>query len=265
MGILDKKSRIIHFRLTDTGRDLLSRGQLDFKYYKFFDDGVDYTLSDEDIVNEVMIPETEYNSSVLCARSLSTIEATDSHVKPYMTVSKNAVTLKKRQQDSVDLARVTLTGIVDVYIESDIFQFENEEPIYIADSQGNYVPLPMTAVLPPIDSTIEGENEPDEPQTTVSEFNLMPTTQVNTVLSISDPEVVDLQLVGATIQDGFKIEVFYSGTLDESIGKAHIIKLSENSIDESYKSYYASDESMPNDIVAGYKSWFTIVPQEESK
>ncbi len=41
-GFLDKRERVIDMILTDHGRDLLSRGKLEFAYYSFFDDEVDY-------------------------------------------------------------------------------------------------------------------------------------------------------------------------------------------------------------------------------
>lgn len=52
MSYLDRASRVVDFVLTETGRRLYAIGQLDFVYYSFFDDGLDYnpystgTLSD---------------------------------------------------------------------------------------------------------------------------------------------------------------------------------------------------------------------------
>lgn len=42
MGFLDKKTRVIDFTLTELGRELYASGKLDFAYYSFFDDGLDY-------------------------------------------------------------------------------------------------------------------------------------------------------------------------------------------------------------------------------
>lgn len=42
MGLLDNKSRVIDFVLTERGRRLYSAGKLDFKYFAVFDDEVDY-------------------------------------------------------------------------------------------------------------------------------------------------------------------------------------------------------------------------------
>lgn len=42
MGFLDRKSRVIDVVLTGRGRELLAQGELDFSYYAFFDDGLDY-------------------------------------------------------------------------------------------------------------------------------------------------------------------------------------------------------------------------------
>lgn len=42
MGILDKDTRIIDMVLTDEGRELYSKGELEFSFYAFSDDGVDY-------------------------------------------------------------------------------------------------------------------------------------------------------------------------------------------------------------------------------
>lgn len=45
MGFLDQKERVLDVVLTDLGRDLLSRNQLNFKYYAFSDEGIDYSGS----------------------------------------------------------------------------------------------------------------------------------------------------------------------------------------------------------------------------
>ena len=42
MGFLDKNNRIIDMVLTDYGREQYSKGELEFTYYAFSDDGVDY-------------------------------------------------------------------------------------------------------------------------------------------------------------------------------------------------------------------------------
>lgn len=43
MGFLDKQDRVIDMVLTDEGKRLLSLGELEFSYYAFFDDEVDYS------------------------------------------------------------------------------------------------------------------------------------------------------------------------------------------------------------------------------
>lgn len=54
MGFLDRKNRVVDIVLTGRGRELFSVGELDFAYYAFFDDGLDYdpwstgSLSDEE-------------------------------------------------------------------------------------------------------------------------------------------------------------------------------------------------------------------------
>jgi hypothetical protein len=45
MGFLDQKERIIDLKLTEKGRKLLSKGLLDFKFFAFSDEGIDYQLS----------------------------------------------------------------------------------------------------------------------------------------------------------------------------------------------------------------------------
>ena len=45
MGLLNFKEDIIDLKLTDKGRELLSEGQLDFTYFAFSDEGVDYSGS----------------------------------------------------------------------------------------------------------------------------------------------------------------------------------------------------------------------------
>ena len=42
MGILDKNTRVIDMILTDCGKELYSKGELEFSYYAFSDGGVDY-------------------------------------------------------------------------------------------------------------------------------------------------------------------------------------------------------------------------------
>ncbi len=54
MGFLDRKSRVVDIVLTGRGRELFALGELDFSYYAFFDDGIDYdpwstgSLTDEE-------------------------------------------------------------------------------------------------------------------------------------------------------------------------------------------------------------------------
>lgn len=45
MGLLFNKERIIDFQLTGKGRELLSKNSLNFVYYAFSDDGIDYSGS----------------------------------------------------------------------------------------------------------------------------------------------------------------------------------------------------------------------------
>lgn len=42
MGFLDRKSRVIDFRLTEHGRKKISTGHLDITYFSLSDDGIDY-------------------------------------------------------------------------------------------------------------------------------------------------------------------------------------------------------------------------------
>ena len=49
-GFLDKKDRIFDIRLTDKGRELLSKNQLDFTWFAFSDDLVDYSGSIDDVL-----------------------------------------------------------------------------------------------------------------------------------------------------------------------------------------------------------------------
>lgn len=48
MGFLDKKERILDVVLTDKGREQLSKNQLNFTYYAFSDEGIDYSGSFSD-------------------------------------------------------------------------------------------------------------------------------------------------------------------------------------------------------------------------
>lgn len=45
MSFLDPKERILDITLTEEGRKKLSQGKLQVKYYRFFDDEVDYQIS----------------------------------------------------------------------------------------------------------------------------------------------------------------------------------------------------------------------------
>src|SRR3990167_10142436 len=49
-GLLDKKERIFDIVLTDKGRDLLSKNQLNFTWYTFSDDAIDYSGSIKDVL-----------------------------------------------------------------------------------------------------------------------------------------------------------------------------------------------------------------------
>lgn len=45
MAFLDQKERILDIALTDLGRELLAKNQLNFNYYCFSDEGIDYSGS----------------------------------------------------------------------------------------------------------------------------------------------------------------------------------------------------------------------------
>lgn len=45
MGFLDQKERILDIVLTDYGKELLAKNQLNFKYYAFSDEGINYSGS----------------------------------------------------------------------------------------------------------------------------------------------------------------------------------------------------------------------------
>ena len=61
MGLLDQKERVLDFRLTDKGRERLSKNQLNFSYYAFSDDGIDYSGS---ISSSVLISGSNLNDFV---------------------------------------------------------------------------------------------------------------------------------------------------------------------------------------------------------
>lgn len=44
MGLLDNKENVMEITLTQHGRKLLSQGKLIVKYYRFFDDEIDYQV-----------------------------------------------------------------------------------------------------------------------------------------------------------------------------------------------------------------------------
>ena len=43
MALLDYKTQILDVTLTDKGRELLSKGLLNYTYYAFSDEGIDYS------------------------------------------------------------------------------------------------------------------------------------------------------------------------------------------------------------------------------
>jgi hypothetical protein len=45
MGFLDQKNRVLDVVLTDYGRELLAQNKLNFQYYAFSDEGIDYSGS----------------------------------------------------------------------------------------------------------------------------------------------------------------------------------------------------------------------------
>lgn len=59
-GFLDKKTRVIDMVLTDYGKEMLSKGKLNFSYYAFSDDEVDY---DPWIQNSGSLSQTELTAS----------------------------------------------------------------------------------------------------------------------------------------------------------------------------------------------------------
>ncbi len=257
MGTLDKQSRVINFRFTKLGRELLARNKIDFSYYRFFDDGVDYSQGDEAIVNDTLTTETPARAEYVCKRPLSTINPDDTHMKPYMYVTKNDVTLRKQQQEGSLLSEISLVGVVDVYVEEEVDQFETEEPIYVtAEDLGLYAWLPVVGSLDFVEETGEITSE-EYPEDTIEEPPKAAPLNYVSVKSISDDEEIGFELVGADVQSGFRVEVFYSGSASEFSG-SNIIKLTEHGIHPLYSSQYPSDVSVPVDIQGGYDRWFSI-------
>jgi hypothetical protein len=56
MAFLDPKETIMSITLTDEGRKKLSTGQLQMKFYRFFDDEVDYQTPFEGAAAAAVIP-----------------------------------------------------------------------------------------------------------------------------------------------------------------------------------------------------------------
>ena len=228
MGLLDKQSRIVDFQITKLGRKLLARGKLNFAYYRFFDDGVDYELGDDAIVNDISVDETASKSEYICKSSLSTLELDDPHKKPKMELSKSSMTLRKQLQIANSLAHIGLINVIDVYVEDEP-QFETEPPVFYSPDQdgvGAYIPVVAEHGAVEGNATIAGTDFP------VFEAVLEPTTAVfdgetiNAVKEIDDPKTIGLQLLGATVKDGFRVEVFYSGTISSVSGSEdHLVKL----------------------------------------
>jgi hypothetical protein len=264
MGFLDNKSRIIDFHLTTHGRKQLSKGKLDVIYYAFFDDCADYNIGEEDNV-KLMCDESLSNSQYLCKRMMGTIDPHDSHVKPFVYISKHEITLRKQEQISEDLARLNLTDIVDVYESGyiELPQFDIEEPLYYTDDNNDVKPVPRDMVGDVVvDSDIIGSDFPDDVSIYIPDTVSLVNQKYHSVLSISDPEVVDLNLHGAFVKDGFKVEVYVSGTIDATSGSTNMIKLTEHGVDPKYKHYFDSDASGFGDIKNGYGSWFIITESE---
>jgi hypothetical protein len=259
MGVLDKKSRIANFRFTKLGREMLSRGKLDFAYYRFFDDGVDYNTDDETIVNDTPVPETVANEQFVCKSSLATVDLHDPHIKPYMELNKRNIELRKQQQIG-EIRMINVVGVIDVYVEEEIAQFDTDPPVYYAPSDFDiqaWIPIEVDLRSVEEDTTIESTGEPE-----FAEFELAPPTithdtHATSVHNISDPETVELTLHNANVKKGFRVEVFYSGSSPIS-GSENLVKLTQNGIDEFYEHHYESDESIPADVVEGYGVWFTI-------
>lgn len=59
MGLIDKKNHIIDFQLTNKGRELLSKNSLNFVYYAFSDDQIDYSAS----IDYINTPYLHFNAS----------------------------------------------------------------------------------------------------------------------------------------------------------------------------------------------------------
>jgi len=269
MGILDKNSRIVNMKMTLLGRELLSKGKFDVTFYKFFDDDVDYDKPEEQLINDTLVDEAISHSELTCLRSLSTVDLQDSKEKPYMSISKNTLTITKREQKGL-IGEIQLVNVVDVYAE-EMPQYETTYPIYLIDPNAygaSFVPLISDTSESDTGERdiVDGEDFPESinveddffAEVDIEKLQSDASKIIKSILSIGDAEMIEAKLHGAKVQDGFRIEVFYSGTIDNVSGSTNLIKLSEYGIDPGYKSYYNSELALPPDVVDGYAAWFKI-------
>jgi len=144
MAILDQKERIIDLVLTDKGRELLSQDELDFTYYSFSDDGINYSGSLTVISDITAVPSgttldnyLHRNIAFECSQMKNKSKEEPNDLNYFLfTISSNSKTLpeiKTNLSENITLYRTyQVENIEEVSFEGEIRDKE-VEIIFIGD------------------------------------------------------------------------------------------------------------------------------------
>ena len=141
-GFLDKKKRFIDYKLTELGREKMSRGSLDFKYYTFSDRSICYSkkldqdnsfnISDSDSFKNFFPFEATSNERIQLNPELSLNEMLDykdlSHSRIYGIVAKSNKTLAEKINNNLIIEDITVQNKVNR--NTIFFSKISVEPVY---------------------------------------------------------------------------------------------------------------------------------------
>lgn len=136
-GFLNKKERVLDFNLTELGREILSRGELDFSLATVSDKSIVYVEKDIKNIRKISDSEYLYNAfEINTSFSNHNIFGFESNIKDFEYISptkstgierlvsnKILSTKKINIEEEIDLKKSYLPTDIDFYNESSVFRY----------------------------------------------------------------------------------------------------------------------------------------------
>ncbi len=134
MAFLNKINRIIDMKLTDLGRDLLAKNKLNFVYYAFSDDTIDYS---QQIHNSASLSSSQISSTIeeLIGQTYG-MEVVNGHFIGKNMFNEDTTNIKNLLYTNKTDASVLLSGTLDNYENEYELKFVQTEVKQISEKVG---------------------------------------------------------------------------------------------------------------------------------